>query len=274
MITLNGFSLILATGASFGLFRIALASRSSQRTAWLLAGLLSLFGALVGTRLGYVLEHLHFFSVHPVQIAAFWLGGLAWEGALAGGLLVLLLAKKIWQWSFFSLLDKLSLLILPLGVACWLASWQTGAAYGQTLPVPAWWGIQSLDETGMLSLRTPVQPLAAISLLVFLGFTELVTGQNKTPGWKGILACLVFSADMLLFSFLRADPTQTWLSLRIETWAAIVYTLSGILALLWILYKNGKIVFSIKFKLNLDFIKRILARIRKPHETEPGTGTD
>jgi phosphatidylglycerol:prolipoprotein diacylglycerol transferase len=274
MFTLNTFSLILAVGASFGLFRIALTSRSSQRTVWLLAGLISLLGALIGARIGYVLEHLHYFSAYPGQIASIWLGGLTWEGALTGSLLSLLIIRKFWQWSFFTLLDKLSMLLLPIGVAGWLACWQAGVAYGETLPVAAWWGIETLDESGLLALRTPVQPLAAISLVVFLGFVELATNQSKLTGWKGSLNCLVFSADMLLFSFLRADPVQTCGGLRFETWAAMVYTLSGIAALLWILHQNGKINLKINIHINFDFVKRILARIRKPHEIEPGTRTN
>jgi phosphatidylglycerol:prolipoprotein diacylglycerol transferase len=229
---------------------------------------------LIGARIGYVLEHLHYFSAYPGQIASIWLGGLTWEGALTGSLLSLLIIRKFWQWSFFTLLDKLSMLLLPIGVAGWLACWQAGVAYGETLPVAAWWGIETLDESGLLALRTPVQPLAAISLVVFLGFVELATNQSKLTGWKGSLNCLVFSADMLLFSFLRADPVQTCGGLRFETWAAMVYTLSGIAALLWILHQNGKINLKINIHINFDFVKRILARIRKPHEIEPGTRTN
>jgi phosphatidylglycerol:prolipoprotein diacylglycerol transferase len=281
MTSLNAFSLILATGASFGLFRIALASRPSQRMVWLLAGLLTLGGALLGARLGYVVLHLSYFSKHILESFAFWRGGLTWVGALGGALLTLLLAKKIWQWSFFSLLDRLSLLLLPLGVAGWLACWLSGAAYGQPLPVAAWWGIQAIDEASLLALRTPVQPLAAISLLVFMGFTELVILQNQTIGWKGSLACLVFSADMLLFSFLRADSSQRWLGLRPESWAGILFTLAGIAAVLWILFREGKIKINIDFKQIyksiIAFLKNIIDKIkklRKPHETETGTGTD
>lgn len=279
MTSLNAFSLILATGASFGLFRIALASRPSQRMVWLLAGLLTLAGGVIGARLGYVVLHSTYFSKHFFESFALWRGGLTWEGALGGGLLMLLLAKKIWQWSFFSLLDRLSLLLLPLGVAGWLACWLSGAAYGQPLPVAAWWGIQAIDEAGLLALRTPVQPLGAISLLVFMGFTELVILQNQTVGWKGSLACLVFSADMLLFSFLRADPSQRWLGLRPESWAAILFTIAGIAAVLWILYREGKIAINIDFKQIyrsvIEFLKNFIEkikRLRKPHETEAGTG--
>lgn len=276
MFSLNVFSLILALGASFGLFRIAMASRPSQRTTWLLAGLLTLTGALIGARLGYVLLHINYFSLHPGQMALFWLGGLTWEGALGGGLLTLLAVKKIWQWSFFSLLDKLSLMLLPLGVAGWLACWASGTAYGQTLPSEVWWGIHTLDETGLSALRTPVQPLAAISLVAFMGFTELLLLQNTTTGWKGTLAGLIFSADMLLFTFLRADPAERWLGLRFESWSAMVYTLLGVAALFFILVRDGKIKLDLKSKFDaiIAFIKRIVARMRKSHETEAGTGTN
>jgi prolipoprotein diacylglyceryltransferase len=281
MTSLNVFSLILAVGASIGLFRIALASRPSQRTVWLFAGLLTLAGGLIGARFGYVILHSTYFSKHFFESFAFWRGGLTWEGAFGGALLSLLAAKKIWQWSFFSLLDRLSLLLLPLAVAGWLACWQSGAAYGQTLPVDAWWGITMIDESGMAVLRTPLQPLGAISLLVFMGFTELVLLQNQTVGWKGILACLVFSADMLLFSFLRADPVQRWLGLRPDSWAAILFTLAGIAAVLWILYREGKIKIDIDYKKLwqsiVDFCKNLIDKIkklRKPHEIKTGTGTD
>ncbi len=223
MTLFNGFSLILAIGASFGLFQIALESLRSQRNEWLLAGSLTLGGALVGARLGYVLENLHYFSTHPGQTAAIWLGGLTWEGALAGGLLALLLAKKIWQWSFFSLLDRLSLLLLPVGIAGWLGCWLTGVAYGQTLPNGVWWGIRTLDETGTLALRVPVQLLAAISLAAFLGFSELIVRGGKPTGWRGSLLTLIFSADMLLFSFLRADPAQTGSVLRMSLGPVVIY---------------------------------------------------
>jgi prolipoprotein diacylglyceryltransferase len=276
MFSLNPFSLILAIGASFGLFRIALSSRPAQRPDWLLAGLLSLVGALIGARLGYCLLHIHYFLTHLIEIPQFWLGGFTWEGALAGGMLFLLIAKSIWKWSFLSLLDRVSLLLLPMGVAGWLACWLTGVAYGQTLPTGSWWGIQAVDETGIASLRSPVQPLAAISLLVFMGFTELLLYQTKTTGKKGILALLVFSADMLLFTFLRADPAQTWLGLRFETWAAMIYTLSGAATLILLLvpkrmrkdkHKSARKPFT-------DLFASIFTKKRKPHETEPGTGTN
>lgn len=238
MTSANAFSLILAIGASFGLWRIALASPSAQRIQWLLAGLVSLAGALLGARAAYVLEHLHFYLLNPGQIVQFWQGGLSWIGALAGGVALLPLAARIWQWPFWLLLDRLSRLVLPLGIVTWLACWQSGSAYGLSLTEGTWWGIRALDESGQIGLRSPVQPLAALSLLVFLGLLEGLLAKTKISGLRGSLVLLVLSADMLLFTFLRADVSQTWLGLRIETWAAMVYTLLGIVSTMVLLLKN------------------------------------
>jgi len=273
MPSLNPFSLILALGASFGLFRIALASKSAQRLDWLLVGLFTLVGALIGSRLGYTLLHISYFMAHPVEIAQFWLGGFTWEGALGGGLLFLFFAKLIWQWPFLNLLDRISLLLLPMGLAGWLGCWLTGAGYGQILTTGSWWGIQTLDETGTSALRTPVQPLAAISLVVFMGFAELLLYPSQTTGKKGFVAGLIFSADMLLFSFLRADPTLTWQNLRIETWAAMLYTLAGAVALICLLLheRKGDEKSEQRYQPINDFFARIFAKKRKSHETESGT---
>lgn len=276
MFNLNPFSLILALGASFGLFRIAMASKPAQRLDWLLAGVFTLIGALIGARLGYTLLHINYFLTNPVEIPQFWLGGFTWEGAFAGGLLFLFFAKLIWQWPFLNLLDRISLLILPLGLAGWLGCWLTGVGYGQVLPTGSWFAIQALDETGTLALRVPVQPLGAISLAIFMGFAELLLYPTQTIGKKGVVACLVFSADMLLFSFLRADPAQTWQGLRFESWTAMLYTLCGMAV--YILLSIGEKATPQKTERKHNPIiarmTQFLAKKRKPHETEPGTRTN
>jgi len=240
MSSLNFFSLILGFGASFGLLWIILSTPSAQRLQWLLAAWVALLGALIGSRIGFVLEHLPYFSLHTVEMPQFWLGGLTWEGALAGGVLCLPLIARLWQWPFTLVIDRLSRLVLPLGIAGWLGCWWTGLAYGKPLDGQFWWGLPFRDETGLVSLRTPVQPLAILSLTVFLGVAALWLNSTERPGLRGALTCFIFSADMLLFSFLRADPSPTWLGLRIETWLAMVYTLSGLLGTITFFLKNRK----------------------------------
>jgi len=247
MTSANAFSLILAIGASFALWRVALASPSAQRNHWLTAGLISLTGALLGARTAYVLEHFYYYSLNPGQIVQFWQGGLSWIGALAGGVVILPLSTLLLQWPFWLLPDRLSRMVLPLGIATWLACWQSGVAYGIALTDGTWWGIRALNESGQIGLHSPVQPLAALSLLAFLGLLEWLLAKTKITGLRGSLVFLVFSAHMLVFTFLRADTAQTWLGLRIESWAAIVYTLLGIVSTIIIWLKQKPLHFKFGF---------------------------
>ncbi len=233
--SIHSFSLLLAIGASFGLWRLALTSPTGQRLNWLLSGMLVLVGALLGARVAYVLEHLHYYGLYPREIIQIWQGGLAWEGALAGALLAVALATRLWQWGFWQLCDRLVVMLMPLSIAAWLACLLEGSAYGITLPQGTWWGLSVLDESGLYSLRSPVQPLAALSLLVFLGLAELLLRKANRPGLCSTVLLLIFSLDMLLFTFMRADPAQSWLGLRIESWAALIYTFAAILSTISIL---------------------------------------
>lgn len=233
--SVNPFSLILAIGASFALWRLALAAPGGQRLHWLLAGLLSLLGALLGARIAYVLEHLNYFSQNAGQIAAFWQGGLSWIGAPAGALLMVPLIARLWQWNFWVLCDRLSVMLLPMSIAPWLACLLEGSAYGIALPQGTWWGMQALNESGVYVLRSPLQPLAAVSLLAFLGMVELLLQKSAKTGLRSSLLWLTFSVDMLLFTFMRADPAPSWLGLRIESWAALFYTLISLLSTISIL---------------------------------------
>jgi Prolipoprotein diacylglyceryltransferase len=224
------FSLILAIGASFGLLWIVAAVPAAQRIHWLLATWIALLLALIGARAGYALEHLSYFSIHTNEILRFWLGGLIWEGALAGGLLSLPLIAKIWQWPFTLVADRMSRLLFPLGIAGWAATWWSGLGYGVPLDAGIWWGMNTRDEAGLVSLRTPVQPVAILSLIVFLGVLEMVCSRWEKRGRRGALTLFLFSADMLLLTFLRADPSPTLFGLRFESWLAMVYTLFGLLS--------------------------------------------
>jgi prolipoprotein diacylglyceryltransferase len=233
--SLHPFSLILALGACFALLRVVFSSPSAQQLDWAVAALLCLSGIFIGARLAYVLEHFHYYSIHTDEIIRFWQGGLSWIGTIAGALLILPLVQRLWQWKFWNIADRLSLMVLPLSLSIWLACLVEGSAYGALLPQGTWWGLKVLDETGTQLLRIPLQPLAAFSLLVFLGLAEGLLKKSTRPGLAFSVLMLIFSADMLLFTFMRADPAQSWLGIRIESWAALIYTFCAILSTITIL---------------------------------------
>ena len=271
MNSVNVFSLILAIGASFGLLWVLVTSPNAQRIHWLLAAWIALLGALLGSRLFFVLEHLFYYSKHVLEIPQFWQGGLTWEGALAGGVAVIPLIDRLGQWPFTLVAEKLSRLVLPLAVASWAACWWSGLGYGVQLQENFWWGMTATNEAGAIALRTPVQPLAIFSLLVFFGVLELWLNQGDNATLRAPLTLLVLGTHMLLFTLLRADPAPSLLGLRIETWLALVYTLAGLSCTILLIWKkSAKSLHFPKIQISWPLFKKKVTH----HETSARTGTN
>jgi phosphatidylglycerol---prolipoprotein diacylglyceryl transferase len=230
---LNGFAIVLGLGAALGLLRVS-RQRSGQ---WLDAGLLVLLGALLGARLGYVLVHLPYYAAHPAEILALKAGGLSANGAVLGWGLGLALAALIFRVRFLRLADWLYPLLPPLAVTGFLASWLAGVAYGPQLPAGTWWGIPAPDESGLAALRWPLQPAAALALLVFYWLMEQLILLPRPSGWLFSLAASWYIVIDLVVSLLRADPQPAWGALRLATLGdlvALIFSLGLLAALTFI----------------------------------------
>lgn len=132
----------------------------------------------------------------------------------------------------------LSRMLLPLAAAVWLGGWQAGIGFGQLLPAGTWWGMMLRDESGLTALRVPVQPAAVISLLLILGLIEwLIRGATK-DGLKAAVSFFVLSLHSLLFSFMRYDSVQRLFGFRLDTLAAILFSVLAVLFLILILFKK------------------------------------
>lgn len=113
----------------------------------------------------------------------------------------------------------------------WLASWSAGVAYGARLDSSVLWGLPMLDITGVIAQRVPVQPAAALTLLLLIGGIELAWRKQAAPGRCMGVILLALSIHTLLFSLMRADPIQSWLGLRLDVWASILFVTIAILLL-------------------------------------------
>lgn len=255
---MNGFSVWVGLGASVGLWRVAHSAPQRQAGAWVNAGLFVQLGMLIGARLFYVGVNWGYFSSRLLEIFQIWLGGLAWPGAVGGGMLALLsltflnrlqqkhslkqpAPRSLWILLCW-LADQLYPLLPPLAIMTWLASWQAGIAYGPALPAGAWWGVPSLDESGILALHFPLQPLAALTLVIFYMLLELRVKPLRPPGRLAGWAILSLLLNLLAASLLRADPVPTWSGLRVDTWSAIFYLalLTGLVIVNNLVARNEK----------------------------------
>ncbi len=228
------FSLILGVGASLGLLRLL----EKAHLRWLCAGLIALAGALLGARAGFVIAYAPYFKMHPQEITQLQAGGLSWPGALAGFILFSILALFLLKLPRLEGLDRFSRLLLPMVVAIWLAGWQAGIAYGQALPARTWWGAWITDDSGMNALRVPLQPAAVLSALLLLGIGEALTRGLKRHGVKAALLLSLLSLHCLLFSLMRVDAVQSFLTLRLDTWASAFFLAGSLLFLLILLLQK------------------------------------
>ena len=238
---MNVYSLMIGFGASIGLIKILLMAPTNHRIRWLITGIAVLLFSWLGARLVYMLSALSYFSKYSSQIFNFSSGGYHWFGAIIGFIFSAVLTGRITRTSVFEVLDRMCVLIAPLTVAAWLAAWQSGLAYGSALETGTWWGMMTKNEIGTVALRAPVQPLAAVSALLFLALTEKKMNKSHISGDKAGAVGMVFALHCLVFSFMRADPVQHWLGLRLDTWMSL-FTLIGILTAIFVNFRKKKLI--------------------------------
>jgi len=205
LLTVRLFGWLTGLGASIGLWRVYRASAPADALKNLVSALLVLIGALAGGRAAYVLMHPAYFAANPELGLRFWLGGFNVFGALAGGMLCVGLAALMLKRRVTGMLDLMSRMLLPLGVAIWLGLWGDGVAYGKTLPAGQFGALAAPDEGGLLLPRFPLQLIAALSLAAVLWLVEHLTRRSKPglrSGWTGLL----LSLHTALLCWYRADP--------------------------------------------------------------------
>ncbi len=232
------FSLIIGIGASFGLLRVVQNAVASDRFRWLTTGLITLAGALIGARAGFVLAFIPYFKTHTNEIIQLTQGGLSWPGALIGAILFAWLALAALRLPKLTGMDRLSRILLPLGTSIWLAGWQAGIAYGQALPAGTWWGMRITDDSGLTALRVPVQPAAVISLILLLGISEWLVRRSEKPGLQAGVMISILTMHSLLFSLMRVDLGQRFFGLRLDSWAAIALFTGSLFFLIIVLFRK------------------------------------
>ena len=231
-----------------------------QVGSWINFALYTLGGALLGSRLSFVLIHQAYYSAHRLETLAFWRGGLSWPGAMVGGVLMLILIAWRKRVPFFWLADGMAQLLAPLSITAWLGCWAAGIANG-----PLGLGIPTLDETGLYQLHFPLQLAAAVFLMVFFIWLDQVGKTFSNRGLYCGLANLGLAVPFLLVSFFRVDSAPNWGGLRPDSWAAMVFMGVSVLFTLIVLLKPR----LAKFKL-----KRLFSRKWMVHENSSSTGTN
>lgn len=181
-IGMQPFSILLGLGALVGLLLIVWQAPKEEASLYLNAGLWTLFGALVGSRALVVMENYSYYQSQPGEIAQVWLGGLSGMGALAGGLLTILILAAWWDLPVGKLADTLLPLAGAVAITAWLGCWVDRCGYG--IQSAGWWALPGRDEWGRLANRVPVQLLGAVFTLVIIWLLDWVGKRTHIRGFN------------------------------------------------------------------------------------------
>jgi len=200
------YGVMLVTGFITGIFFSIKRNRSKSITTddIMDLSLYLLLGGLVGARLVYVLLHFSEYMASPISIINLREGGLAWHGALLGGLLAFLLFSKKRKIDFAELVDLCSPgIVLGLAIGR-LGCFMNGCCLGDPTTLP--WGVV-FPEAGPMK-RHPTQLYELIlDLLVVL----FLVNREKHKKFNGEIALLMMSAYSLVrffVEFFRFSPPR------------------------------------------------------------------
>src|SRR4030042_324772 len=159
-IDMQPFSILLGLGVLLGLLLTVWRAPEKKASRYLEAGLWVLWGALVGSRAMTVVINFTYYQSHPGEIVQVWLGGLSGMGALAGGILVIILLA-LWGVLTNRVPVQLMGAIITL-VLIWLLDWA-----GKRLPIPG--------------LNAAIGLFGMSAVIIALSFLR----ADPTPIWNG-----------------------------------------------------------------------------------------
>jgi len=199
-----------------------------------------ILGLIVGARLGYVLFYnLRMYLDHPLEIPAFWHGGMSFHGGLIGVVSVGILFCWKHKKSFWKIAD-LMIVTAPIGLGLGrIGNFINGELYGRVTQVP--WGMvfanggplprhpsqlyESTLEGGVLFLilwflkdkKLTAGSLLAIFLIFYGAFRffveflrepDLQLGFILGPFTMGqVLSAFMIAGGAVLFFYLKKSPS-------------------------------------------------------------------
>jgi len=208
------------------------------------AMLTTALGGIIVARLVYVATHWAYYHNHVRHALRPWNGGLAWHGALIGGLLALTALCAVRRIPLGLMLDLLTPGAAVLTIFVWLGCWLDRCAYGvESYPGQGvLWTLsfELPDLYGIWAPRVAVQLLGAAwgtaVLAALLVAARYVTLESLLfPLWLAL-----YPAGEFLLGFVRADEAPLVVGWRIDQIANLALTLIGACVLTAGLLRNKR----------------------------------
>lgn len=192
---------------------------------------------IIGARLYHVLTHWgDYFGPgrNPLEVFAFWNGGIAIFGALIGGAIGAMIASRITGIRFWSFADALVPGLLLAQAAGRLGNWFNHELFGGPTTLP--WGLEIESSNPAFPIGLPAGTLFHPTFLYealwnIVGIVLLLAIERKLrPRWGQFFAMYLvwYGIGRFWVESLRVDPSLLFLGLRTNVWAALVAIVLGI----------------------------------------------
>jgi len=203
--TLIGLSWIAAVGLT------GLQARRRGFT-WGLVMDCALAGLIVGlilARAEHVVLHWDSFSTSLGEITDLRAGGLAWRGALAGGLGGVWLMVKLRGGNARTFLDSAALAVPLMVFGGWWACEANACGYGAEVAnladYPAAWVWEARGVYGMLAPRWRTQSIGMAAAVMIFAIVALMIWRGWGRGWRLTWAVTLTVLAMTAIGFIRGD---------------------------------------------------------------------
>ena len=211
LVTIGGlkihwYGIMIAIGLYVGI-QVALREatrRGINRDQIMNLALLAAVLGIVGGRLYYVVQNNpSFYLHHPVEIIAVWQGGMAFFGAMFGGLVAVAISSWRWHIPFWSLLD-----VGAIGMTIGQAIGRIGNIINGDIVgyKTNGWGFEYTNPNTFGPLNVPVQPASLYELLISLALFLLLWNLRTRVHPDGMLAMIyivLYSVSQFFIFFLR-----------------------------------------------------------------------
>jgi phosphatidylglycerol:prolipoprotein diacylglycerol transferase len=178
--------------------------RGLNRDQLMNVALLAAVLGIVGGRLYYVVQNNpSFYLHHPAEIVAVWQGGMAFFGAMFGGLVAVAISSWRWHIPFWSLLD-----VGAIGMTIGQAIGRIGNIINGDIVgyKTNGWGFEYTNPNTFGPLNVPVQPASLYELLISLALFVLLWNLRTRVHPAGMLAMIyivLYSVSQFFIFFLR-----------------------------------------------------------------------
>lgn len=178
-------------------------------------------------------------GANPWRILFIWEGGNAIFGALLGGALGVFIAGRILGTRFLSFADAMVPGLLVAQATGRLGNYFNHELFG--LPTTLPWGLEIEASNPAFPAGLPAgtlfQPMFLYEIIWNLAGVFLILFLEKKTNlrWGRALAVYLiwYGFGRAWLEAIRLDPSETWLGVRTNSWAAIAVAVLGVVLLVW-----------------------------------------